>query len=153
MDESVFCSLVKSHIDSFTKESIDLQFPSHANYPNINAITDTLDDFGINNVATNIPKDVLTQLPNVFLALIKKDGTTVLVSVRQSKKNYGSGNSILFKESHILRTRRDLANQNNIRDTPKTLIGNQKFPRTYYEYEDLLFFVDTLKVKSNLEIG
>ena len=86
MDELVFRFLIQSHITSFTKEDIYLQLLSHTDYPSLKAITDTLDYFGIESLAANVPKDVLSQLPTSFLALVEKQGNTALVLVTQSKK-------------------------------------------------------------------
>ncbi|MFT5891814.1 MAG: hypothetical protein ACI9Y7_001921 [Dokdonia sp.] len=72
--------------------------------------------------------------------------------VKGWQESYGYGNSMLLMDDRILQMHRDVANQNDIQYTPETLIGNQKFPKTYYEYEDLFFFVDTLKAPSNSEI-
>ncbi|GGG36773.1 hypothetical protein GCM10011344_42000 [Dokdonia pacifica] len=86
MDELVFRFLVQSKITSLAKEDIHLQLLSHADYPSINAITDTLDYFGIENIAANVPKDALQQLPKLFLALIETGKNTELVLVTQLQK-------------------------------------------------------------------
>ena len=61
------------------------------------------------------------------------------------KSVYGTGNSMLFMDDHILKMHRELASKNDIIYTPETLIGNHKYPRAQYNYEDLLLFVDVLK--------
>ncbi|MEP0265962.1 vitamin K epoxide reductase family protein [Dokdonia sp.] len=86
MDELVFRFLLQSNENSFSKEDISLQLRSHEDYPSLKAITDTLDYFGVDNVAANIPKDGLPQLPKLFLALIEKEGATELVLVTQKKQ-------------------------------------------------------------------
>lgn len=87
MDELVFRFLMQSDEVSFSKEDLSLQLRSHEDYPSLKAITDTLDYFGIENVAANVPKDALLQLPKLFLALIEKDGATELVLVTQKKQS------------------------------------------------------------------
>lgn len=87
MDELVFRLLIQSHVSSFSKEDIHLQLLSHKDYPSIKAITDTLDYFGVDNVAANIPKDALPQLPKLFLALIEEQEETELVLVTQKKQS------------------------------------------------------------------
>lgn len=87
MDELVFRFLMQSDETSFSKEDLSLQLRSHEDYPSLKAITDTLDYFGIENVAANVPKDALPQLPKLFLALIEKDGVTELVLVTQKKQS------------------------------------------------------------------
>lgn len=86
MDELVFRFLTVSQITSFSKEDIYLQLLSHADFPSIKAITDTLDYFEIENIAANVPKDALSQLPKLFLALVEKEGSTELVLVKQLQK-------------------------------------------------------------------
>lgn len=85
MNELIFRLLMQSQITSFTKEDVSLQLRSHKDYPSVKAITDTLDYFGIENIAANVPKDALQQLPKLFLALIEKEGNTELVFVTQLK--------------------------------------------------------------------
>ncbi|WP_299678414.1 vitamin K epoxide reductase family protein [uncultured Dokdonia sp.] len=85
MDELIFRFLLGSHITAFSKEDIHLQLLSHADYPSVKAITDTLDYFGIDNIAANVPIDALSQLPNLFLALIEEEGDTTLALVQQQK--------------------------------------------------------------------
>lgn len=87
MDELVFRFLIQSNETSCSKEDLSLQLHSHQDYPSLKAITDTLDYFGVENVAANVPKEALFQLPKLFLALIEKNGATELVLATQKKKS------------------------------------------------------------------
>lgn len=50
-----------------------LQLQSHPDFPNVKAITDTLDYFGIENLAATVPKEYFDKLPKFFLALLTKE--------------------------------------------------------------------------------
>lgn len=52
------------------KADLKLQLISHPDYPSLKSITDTLDYFGIANIAVNVPKEALEELPASFLALL-----------------------------------------------------------------------------------
>ncbi len=87
MDTLIAKLLLTSHIFSVDLQDLHLQLYAHPEYPSLKAITDTLDYFGIENIAANVPKDALDQLPTHFLALIEKDGNQQLSFIKQQKKN------------------------------------------------------------------
>src|ERR1044071_5951166 len=53
------------------QKDLKLQHLSHPDHVSIRSITDTLDYFGINNVAVKVPLEALPQLPKDFLAFIE----------------------------------------------------------------------------------
>ena len=65
---------------------VHLHLLTHPDHPSVKAITDTLDYFGVENLAANVPKDALEQLPKTFLALIKEDNGDELVLVQQKER-------------------------------------------------------------------
>lgn len=84
--------LRNSNIDTISKEDMYLQLLSHGDYPSLRSVTDTLDYFGIDNIAANVPKDALDQLPNSFLALVSKNNNQELVQVIKGKHIIGTKN-------------------------------------------------------------
>lgn len=69
------------------KTDLKLQLISHPDYPSLKSITDTLDYFGIDNIAINAPKEALEQLPTSFLALLNhhENNSGVMVTKRNNK--------------------------------------------------------------------
>ena len=63
------------------EKNLKLQLLSNPDYPSVKSITDTLDYFNIDNLAANVPKDALEQLPNFFLAIIVKEHKTSIAQV------------------------------------------------------------------------
>ena len=124
-----------------TLNDVHLQLLSHTDYPSLKAVTDTLDYYEIDNVAANVPKDALSQLPKVFLALLEDEGETELVLAQQK------AHTILLKYEKILNTHREVCTSNHINYTPETFIGDAKYPENNYEYDDIFFFIDKLKKK------
>lgn len=57
---------------------------SHPNYPSLYSITDTLDVLGIENMAANVPKNQLENLPDSFIASIKSGTMEGFVFVSKS---------------------------------------------------------------------
>lgn len=55
-------------IDSKTFE---LQLITHPEYPSFKSISDTFDYFGIENIAAEVPFEILDELPNSFITLVK----------------------------------------------------------------------------------
>ncbi len=64
---------------------LKLQLQSNPDYPSVKSITDTLDYFNIDNIAANVPKDALEQLPKFFLAIIVKEHKTSIAQVEIRK--------------------------------------------------------------------
>jgi uncharacterized membrane protein/thiol-disulfide isomerase/thioredoxin len=85
MDALLNSLLLRSNVTSFDKNDLYLQLLSHNDYPSIKAVTDTLDYFGIENIAANVPTSALDQMPEYFLALIGSEQFTELVLVKKSK--------------------------------------------------------------------
>lgn len=56
---------------------------SHPNFPSLYSITDTLDLLGIENMAANIPKNQLENLPDQFVAFIKNKDFEGFVLVKK----------------------------------------------------------------------
>jgi len=63
------------------EKNLKLQLLSNPDYPSVKSITDSLDYFNIDNLAANVPKDALEQLPNFFLAIIVKEHKTTIAQV------------------------------------------------------------------------
>lgn len=70
-------SVLKKYLEQNRHGSLVEEFKdvylSHPNYPSLYSITDTLDVLGIENMAANVPKNQLENLPEQFIASIKKD--------------------------------------------------------------------------------
>ena len=60
---------------------------SHPNYPSLFAITDTFSILGIENVAANVPKDQLEELPNHFLGYVKNDSEDLDIAIVEQIDN------------------------------------------------------------------
>jgi uncharacterized membrane protein len=76
-------------------ESFEDFFLSHPNYPSLFAITDSLNNLGIDNLAIKIPKEQFIELPESFLAVFhqnlvlvskKSDGVTIEMENRERKR-------------------------------------------------------------------
>lgn len=70
---------------TISKKDLGLHLQSHPNYPYVKAITDTLDYFGIENLAAQVPKEQIEHLPNFFLALVAVEKKQDYVLVRRRK--------------------------------------------------------------------
>lgn len=64
---------------------IKLQLRSHPDFPSLKSITDTLDYFEIENLAAQVPKEALDELPDAFLALIEENKAPALVLAVKKK--------------------------------------------------------------------
>ncbi len=69
------------------KRDLYLQLNSNPDYPSVKSITDTFDYFGIENGIANVPKTSLNQLPDDFLAIIKKNNDNIIYQVHKSQKS------------------------------------------------------------------
>lgn len=78
--------LIRNNYTHFNRKDIALQLQTHPQNPSFRAITDTLDYFGIENVAANVPEDSLPSLPTNFLTMIDRDGPELVLVVK--KKNW-----------------------------------------------------------------
>ncbi len=94
--------LVQNNIRDYDKKDLELQLQIHPSYPSFQSITDTLDYFSIDNIAVEVPKEALDQLPESFVSLINTEKGEEIVSVikgeshitlkhaPQKKKKYSS---------------------------------------------------------------
>lgn len=64
-------------------KDLNIQLLSNPDYPSVKSITDTFDYFNVDNMAANVPKDALDQLPNFFLAIINKDHRNVIAQIEK----------------------------------------------------------------------
>lgn len=87
MNKLLFRALSLNNHLHISNVDLSLQLQSHPDFPNVKAITDTLDYFGIENIAATIPKEYFDQLPKNFLALLTKehDDGYALVTKRKDK--------------------------------------------------------------------
>ena len=70
-----------------TPKDVQLQLRSHPDFLSLKSITDTLDYFDIENLAANVPKDSLADLPESFLALLEEENKTrVVLAVKKHNK-------------------------------------------------------------------
>lgn len=72
-----------------SKRDFHLQLKSHPDYPHVKAITDTLDYFGVDNVAITIPKEKFEQLPARFIALLGTEEKEGYALVEKSEGKVG----------------------------------------------------------------
>jgi uncharacterized membrane protein len=100
MEKILSSLLFKNNVTHIKSETIHLHLLSHQEYPSLKSVTDTLDYFSIDNVAANVPKDAIYQLPNLFLALIEKEGTRSLVLVKRKKEKVALIYQDNTKEKH-----------------------------------------------------
>jgi len=85
MDTVLLSYLHKSNIYTIDGKQLKHQLLSHSEYPSVKSVTDTLDYFGVENMAVNVPKTAFDELPNYFLALIKT--SRISQPVLASKEN------------------------------------------------------------------
>ncbi len=78
--------LIQNRIGNYDKKDLELQLQIHPNYPSFQSITDTLDYFGIDNIAVEVPVDALDQLPESFVSLIKTENSEEIVAVTKKKE-------------------------------------------------------------------
>lgn len=86
MEKLVAALLHKLGILQVNADDLYLQLISHPETSSLRAITDTLDYFGVPNVAVQIPKEALDQLPDYFIAVLENEGQSEAVLVNQKKK-------------------------------------------------------------------
>ncbi|HAA15283.1 MAG TPA: hypothetical protein DCE41_27740, partial [Cytophagales bacterium] len=93
MEELIYPLLSANGYRSATKEQLRSQLQSHPHYPSLKACTDTLDYFGIENLAVSLPQDQWEHVPGSFLAQIKPGPDPeflVLVSKKDGEVKYRS---------------------------------------------------------------
>jgi uncharacterized membrane protein len=79
--------LLKKNAIVIDKEEFVFQIQSHPSYPSMHAITGVYTHFNIENVAATVPveQEVLSQLPNAYVAQINDDKGLELVLVEKEK--------------------------------------------------------------------
>ncbi len=80
-------------------------YMSHPDYPSLNAITDTLDYFDIENIAAKVQDNQLLQIPNKIISLITTDSGEAYVYIIKKdldSVSYLDENNKLQKESTAL---------------------------------------------------
>ena len=80
--------LIKNNYTNFNRKDISLQLQTHPLNPSFRAITDTLDYFGIENVAATVPEDSLPSMPTNFLTLINQNDPQLVLVVKKNNHVY-----------------------------------------------------------------
>ncbi|MFK7832990.1 MAG: vitamin K epoxide reductase family protein [Winogradskyella sp.] len=90
--------LLKENKLTIDFDELSFQIQTHPTYPSLHAVTGVLDHFSIENIALDVPKtnETLVQLPNSFLAQIKKGSTKQFVVVTKAKNQY----SLIFNKTN-----------------------------------------------------
>lgn len=76
--------LIRNNYIPFNKKDISLQLLTHPNNPSFLAFTDTLDYFGIENIAATVPEEALEVLPNDFITLINENGEELVLVTKKN---------------------------------------------------------------------
>lgn len=79
--------LSRNNHSQFNKQDLELQLKSHPQFPSFKSITDTLDYFGIENLAAKVTNEALALLPKTFLTLIYNDDHTEELVLVTKKDN------------------------------------------------------------------
>ncbi len=90
--------LIQNRIRNYDKKDLELQLQIHPNYPSFQSITDTLDYFDIDNIAVEVPKEALDQLPKSFVSLVKTEKSEEIVSIVKKEKTIEIKHSSLSKK-------------------------------------------------------
>lgn len=80
--------LIRNNYTNFSRKDISLQLQTHPQNPSFRAITDTLDYFGIDNVAATVPEDSLPSLPSNFISIVDKNGPQLALVVKKDESVY-----------------------------------------------------------------
>lgn len=97
-NELVYLSVYKLlSLNNFniSSQEIKLKLNSHPEFPSVKAITDTLDDFKVENLAVKLPFNSIEKLPDQFLSVLK-NGDIGLIIKKESK---------LFLETPLKKTK------------------------------------------------
>jgi len=101
---SILQNYLKKEGYSIANENFKLQLTSNPSYPSVKSVTDTLDYFNISNIAANVPKDALDQLPDFFLAILNEGIESSMAQVEQKSNviklfnNDGSKETVSVEE-------------------------------------------------------
>jgi len=94
--------LIYNHISNYDKKDLDLQLKTHPNYPSFQSITDTLDYFDIQNIAVEVPKEALDQLPKSFISLVATENGAEIVAVHTKNKFVHLAHTSLKQKKYTL---------------------------------------------------
>jgi len=94
--------LIYNHISNYDKKDLDLQLKTHPNYPSFQSITDTLDYFDIQNIAVEVPKEALDQLPKSFISLVATENGAEIVAVHIKNKFVHLAHTSLKQKKYTL---------------------------------------------------
>jgi hypothetical protein len=75
--------LIKNNYTHFNKQDVSFQLLTHPDNPSFRSMTDTLDYFGIENVAASVPEEALEMLPNGFITIINGDGEELVFATKK----------------------------------------------------------------------
>ncbi|MGC4128424.1 MAG: vitamin K epoxide reductase family protein [Bergeyella sp.] len=81
----------------------NLSFQSHPNYPDITAVSETLEIFNIENIIAEVPKDLFDDLPDTFIALIIYNSKPENVFVVKTSQNV----KMIFSNNVVKKTPKD----------------------------------------------
>lgn len=70
----------------FDEHQLESRLLSHPDFPNINSITDTLDEMDIENLAAEFPDKNPDQIQGSFLALVRQNENDFMFSLKKGKK-------------------------------------------------------------------
>lgn len=85
MEDSALFYILKTFLRKQGLETdfneLEFQLLSHPSYPSLHSVTGVLNHFGIDNLALKVPidKNILKQLPKIFITLTKKDQFLVVI--------------------------------------------------------------------------
>lgn len=82
----ILLGYLKKENYQFDTQDFRLQLLSNPTYPSVKSITDTLDYFGVKNLAAQVPPEALAQLPKTFLTVLKKGPLSLIAQVHQQKE-------------------------------------------------------------------
>jgi len=77
-----FLRLFRYRID---KNDFSLSYRTHPKYPNITAISETFDQYGVDSTLAEVPKNMLRKLPVRFIGLLQMDDVLQTVFVHKRK--------------------------------------------------------------------
>lgn len=83
--------LIENNYTNFNEQDLSLHLMTHPDNPSFRAMTDTLDYFGIENIAVNVPDNALDVLPNDFLTIVDLNGPQLVLATKK--------NNLIFTEN------------------------------------------------------
>lgn len=98
--------LKKQGYKNFDKEKLEISFLSHPNLGGVDAITDSLDELEIENMAVSIPMESVENLTEPFLSFLKQDSKEqfVLISPQSNGKlkiDWGNGHEEFINKNQL----------------------------------------------------